>query len=242
MNPGAMAPFGAALKAYCGGDTSVNVMVRRDDGVEGLLPISHFFREFSAFTRIEREALDRCRGQILDAGAGTGVHALELQRRGLAVKALDVCGQAVEIMAQRGVRDTICCDIFSYHNHGFDTILLLGHGLGMMEAISGLDQFLLHAHMLVADGGQILVDSMDPARTKDPQNLAYHAANRSSGKYAGEVRMRFEFQQEIGPYCGWLHVDPETFYRHAASAGWTSSIVIQEPSGDYLAQLTMEDH
>ncbi len=237
-----MSPFGAALLAYKRGKTNAEVLVRRDDGVVGPLPIRHFFRESSAFTRIEREALGRCQGRVLDVGAGAGVHSLELQKRGIPVTAVDICQQAVWIMKEHGVRDVTCSDVFSYRDGGFHTILLMGHGIGMMETIAGLDRFLTHAPLLLSTGGRILLDSMDPAITDDPRNLAYHATNRRTGKYIGEVRMSFEFDGVAGPYCGWLHVDPETLCDHATSHGWSFSTILREASGDYLAQLTLKEH
>ena len=241
MDPNAMSPFGAALQAYENGEVNVELVVRRDDDVVSPMPISHFFRESSAFTGIEREALERCRGRVMDVGAGTGVHTLELQRRGLPVMALDICPQAVGIMCNRGVRNAVCSDVFSFRKGRFDTLLLMGHGIGMMETIGGLERFLNHARILLARDGQILLDSMDPAVANDPQNVTYHTTNRRAGRYLGEVRMRFEFRGLAGPYCGWLHVDPETLSNHATAAGWLSSIILREASRDYLAQLTPKE-
>lgn len=237
MDPGAMAPFGEALKSYCNGNLRAGVVVRRDDGVAAPLPISHFFREPSSFSRIECEALKQCRGHVLDAGAGAGLHTLELQRRGEVVTALDICPDAVEVMARRGVKEAVQSDIFTFVARKFDTLLLLGHGIGMMESIAGLDRFLAHADELLSPGGQILLDSMDPAVTTDAGNLAYHAANRRAGRYIGEVRMCFEFEGKAGPYCGWLHVDPGTLRDRAAEAGWSSTAIIQESNGEFLARI-----
>ncbi len=243
MDARAMGPFGAALKAYSEGNTGVEIIVHREDGVESHLPVAHFFRSPAAFSSIEREALQRCQGTILDVGAGTGVHSLELQRRGMSVMAVDISPDAVEIMSKRGVKDTGCSDIFTLAGRHFDTMLLMGHGIGMMETLAGLDRFLVHARTLLSDHGQILLDSMDPAVTVDARNLAYHAAKRRVGKYIGEVGLRFEYQGTYGPYCGWLHLDPDTLRLHAETAGWSISIILQEASGDYLAQLTREsDH
>ncbi len=242
MDARAMDPFGAALKAYGGGDIGAEVIVRREDGLESRLPIAHFFRDPAAFSRIEQEAIERCYGRVVDVGAGTGMHSLELQRRGVSVTAVDISPDAVEIMSNRGVKEVCCSDIFDLAGRQFDTMLLMGHGIGMMETLAGLDRFLIHSRTLLSDQGRILLDSMDLGMTVDARNLAYHAANRSAGKYIGEVRMRFEYQGEHGPYCGWLHVDPETLRIHAETAGWSTSIILQEPSGDYLALLTRESN
>lgn len=238
MNPKALQPYGAALLAYVQGDTGAQVLVRRDDGQEAPLPIGYFFREPSQLTPIDQAALERCVGHVLDAGAGTGVHSLILQQKGLQVKAIDLIPAAVEIMQQRGVKDARCADLFNYADAQVDTILMMGHGIGLVETIAGLDRFLKHAHKLLSLNGRVLLDPLDVRVTDDPVHLAYLRANQQAGRYIGEIRMQFEFQGQKGPYCGWLHVDPATLKAHAANAGWKCEVIIADENGNYLAQLT----
>jgi SAM-dependent methyltransferase len=241
MNPKSLEPYGAALLAYFQSDPGAQVLVRRDDGQEAPLPISYFFRDPSQFTSIERAALERCTGHVLDAGAGTGLHSLVLQQRGLQVTAIDIIPAAVEIMARRGVKDARCADLFDFEDKRFDTILMTGHGIGLVETIAGLDRFLTHAHKLLSEEGRILLDSLDVRVTNDPLNLAYHRSNQQAGRYIGEIRMQFEFQGQQGPFCDWLHIDAATLKKHAVNAGWKCEVVIAEDNGNYLAQLTKED-
>jgi len=238
MNHQAMEPYGAALLAYYQGDTNATLLVRRDDGQETPLPIRHFFRPPSEFTPLETAALDHCRGRILDVGAGTGLHSLVLQEKGFAVTAIDISPLAVDIMKRRGVRDVRCADILHFHEEVFDTLLLMGHGIGMMETIRGLDDFLKEARRVLSGRGQILADSLDVRATDDPANLSYHQSNRALGRYVGETRIQFQFQEMKGPYCGWLHVDSQTLSEHAQSNGWDCTVLIQQPDGNYLACLT----
>jgi SAM-dependent methyltransferase len=226
------------LLAYYRGDTQAELVIRRDDGLEDRLPMSHFFRPPEQFVPIEVMALGRCRGRVLDIGAGTGLHSLALQSRGLTVTAIDVNSLAVTIMKERGVDEARCADIFDFDCGPFDTLLMLGHGIGMAEDLAGLDRFLAHARTLVHRDGQALVHSHDVRKTQDPRHLAYHDANRRAGRYIGEIRMRFVFERETGPLCGWLHVDPETLEHHAEQSGWVCDVVVEEESGDYLARLT----
>jgi SAM-dependent methyltransferase len=238
MEPQAMEPHGAALLAYWEGDPRAELILRREDGQEGRLPVSHFFRPPSAFTPLEQTALEHCRGHVLDVGAGTGLHSLVLQERGLRVTAIDVSCQAVQIMAQRGVVDVHGADLFHFTGGPFDTVLMVGHGIGMVETLVGLDRFIAHARGLLSDGGQVLLDSLDVRATDDPRNLAYQEANRRAGRYIGEIRLQFEYRGQKGPWCGWLHVDAATLKEHAEKAGWTSEVIRAEDSGDYLARLT----
>jgi len=240
MDPKAMEPYGAALSAYFEGDANAEVIVRRDDGEESKLPISYFFRQPSAFTPIENAAIDYCTGHVLDVGAGTGVHTLALQEKGFQVTAIDVNSAAVQIMTRRGVKDVHRADLFKCQYEPVDTILMMGHGIGMVETIEGLDRFLIHARGLLSEEGQILLDSLDVRTTGDPKNLAYHESNRRAGRYIGEIRVQFEYQGKHGPFCGWLHVDGGTLKEHAAKAGWKCDVVLEENTGNYLARLTKE--
>jgi SAM-dependent methyltransferase len=232
-----MAPHGRALLAYAEGDTEAAQIVRRDDGNETSLPVSLFFRTPDRFWPIERAALARCEGHVLDIGAGSGLHTLALQVHGLPVTAIDISPDAVAIMQRRGVRDARVGDIYGFTEGPFDTLLMLGHGIGMTETLAGLDRFLAHARLLTAARGRLLVTSLDVRRSDAPENVAYCEANRRAGRYVGEIRIQVEFAGQAGAYCGWLHVDPDTLTQHAAASGWTCEILHSEDSGDYLACL-----
>jgi SAM-dependent methyltransferase len=200
--------------------------------------VSHFFRPPSTFTPIEEVALARCRGHVLDVGAGTGLHSLVLQQKGFRVTAIDISPEAVEIMAHRGVQDVHCADLLEYHGGPFGTVLMMGHGIGMVETLAGLDRFLAHVRGWLSGEGQVLLDSLDVRVTDDPRNLAYQEANRRAGRSIGEVRMHLEYQGQRGAPCGWLHVDSETLRQQAAKAGWNCEVILTVAGGDYLARLT----
>jgi SAM-dependent methyltransferase len=242
MNSKAMAPYGLALRAYNEGETDSLIVIRRDDGFESPLPAAIFFRSPEQFLKIEEAALERCRGRVLDIGAGTGIHSLVLQSRGLSVTAVDINPQAAEIMVERGVRDVQVVDVLSFRGGPYDTLLLLGRGIGMAEDLDGLDGFLSHARQLVTDTGQLLINSLDVRKTDEPSNLKYHDANRRAGRYVGQTRVQFVFQGTTGPFCGWLHVDAETLAERATESGWACEILLVEDSGDYIACLTPALH
>lgn len=238
MDPAAMAPHGRALLAYFEGDLDAELLVRRGDGREERLPVRYFFRPPEEFSPLERTALDACREHVLDVGAGSGLHTLALQADGTTVTALDVSPEAVGVMKRRGVRDARHADVFAFTGGPFDTLLMLGHGLGMVQDLAGLDRFLAHARTLVRAGGQLLLHTVDPTRTDDPEHLAYHEANRRAGRYVGEIELQFEFDGERGASCRWLILDEPTLRQHAEAAGWDCDILHEEPNGDYLARLT----
>lgn len=238
MDPEAMRLFGSALLDFQKGDKSAFFTIIRDDGLAEDVPISHFFRGLGEFTGLEKTALDKCRGRVLDVGAGSGQHSLSLQRRGLNVCAIDISPQVVQVMRVEGVADAREADVLQFGGGRFDTILMLGHGIGMAEDIPGLRRLLKHLHILLEPDGQVLADFVDPRATSDQRHLAYHEINRRAGRYFGETRLRLRFKGQTGPTYGWLLVDPETLAAEASAYSWTTEILQQEADGTCLARLT----
>lgn len=238
MDVRAMSPFGAALRAFERGEADAEVVVHRDDGFSVSLPARHFFRSPAEFGGLEAAALERCTGHVLDCGAGTGPHSLVLQERGHPVTAIDVCSEAVEVMRRRGVKDARLSDAASFRGGPFDTVLLLGHAIGMAGTIEGLEAFLHHLTLLTAASGQVLLDSVDVRATDDPVHLAYHEANRRAGRYPGEIRIALEFRGAKGPFYGWLQLDEETLAAGATRAGWDCEVLGKGTGGEALFRLT----
>ena len=151
---------------------------------------------------------------------------------------MDISREAVQVMRVEGVADAREADVLQFGGGRFDTILMLGHGIGMAGDIPGLRRLLKHLHILLEPDGQVLADFVDPRATSDPRHLAYHEANRSAGRYFGETRLRLRFKGQTGPTYGWLLVDPETLAAEASGSGWNAEIVVREADGTCLARLT----
>lgn len=225
------------MLAFEEGDDSAELIIRREDGLETPLPAGSFFRTEDEFGPLEAEAIRRCEGRVLDVGAGAGQHTLALQRRQLAVTAVDISPQAVEVMTSRGVKDARCADIFKYADGPVHTLLILGNGIGMVEDLQGIDRLLAHLRGLVVPAGRVLLDSLDVRVTTDPVHQEYHEATRSAGRYVGEIRIQIEFAKWKSPYFGWVHVDPGALEERARKAGWQCDVVGGLEDGTYLAEL-----
>jgi len=239
MDPVAMKPFGTALLDYYHGDHEATISLCFDNGSVFPTPVEEFFREPRSH-EMEGRALDLCRGRVLDVGAGAGIHSLYLQQQGFDVCAIDICPEAVSILRERGVHDVRRSDIMAFGNETFDTLLMLGHNIGMIETLDNLEPFLRHARRLVVPGGQIVLDSLDVRVNVDPVSAAYHQENIDAGRYIGEMRFCIEYAGSRGPLFGWLHVDSETLAHHAARTGWHSRVIMDQPDGNYLARLVRD--
>jgi SAM-dependent methyltransferase len=232
-------PIGQALLAYQHGDKRATVIVHSNVTEEDKLPASYLFRTLWEMPELERTALEECRGRILDAGAGAGAHALELQSRGFEVKAIDVSAGAIEVMQARGVREVARHDIFDAPTtpEHFDTILMLMNGLGLVGTLDGLEKFLVHARTLLAPGGQILATSSDISYLYEDEEGAL--VLNLNGPYYGEVEYTMTYKDETGPSFPWLFADPTILQDYAEAAGYEVEFVDEDDQQQYLARLTL---
>lgn len=233
-------PYSRAMCAFWHGDTNATYTIHRDDGFSQPVPVGASFAG-PPFTPIEHLAMERCCGRVLDVGAGVGRHALCLQKRGLHVTAIEVEPELVAIMTERGVAAALGEDFFQLTGQQFETVLMLMNGFGMVGSLAGVDTFFEHARGLLHSGGQILCDSLDVRQTNNPVHLAYHEANRASGRPAGQMRFSIEYGGRRGDPFDWLHVDFDTLGKLARQHGWSAEKLAQEDNGHYLARLFYKD-
>ena len=231
----AFAPYVAALRAYHAGDEDAGIRLRSSLGEDEVLPAAIFFREGDGLFPFERYAMELTRGQVLDLGAGTGVHSLELQRRGHDVLAVENCAPLVRLMSDRGVQRALRADFRWWRGPRFDTVLMLMNGTGPTATLGGLDRFLRHAHAFVAEAGQILIDSAAPEPADRP---SLDDPWPDAGGYDGQAWIDLEFAGSRGRPFRELYTDAETLCAHAAGAGWATGVVFEE-DGAFLVRLTV---
>lgn len=238
MSASTYAPLGKALLAYWRGDAGAAYTYERDDGFKERHLVADYFRSPSEFSSLEKRALDLCDGHVLEAGAGAGSHALFLQERGFKVVANDIAHGAVEVMSARGLREVHSGPISDMPPGAFDTLLLLGRAIGLVEDLEGLQNFLRKSRTLVKSSGQVLLTSLDMTCSDDPRLQAYQQRNAAEKRYPGEIRFRLRYAGLVSDWIRWLHVDPDTLARCALREGWVPETVGAESDGNYLARLT----
>ncbi|MFY9574858.1 MAG: methyltransferase domain-containing protein [Blastocatellia bacterium] len=232
-------PFGLAVLDYFNGDTSATLIVYDELGQKHQQSVSLFFRDPTEFPPLENEALDLCRGRILDIGAGVGRHSLALQERGFSVCAVEVVPQCVTIMKRRGIRDSHCSDVLAFQAEPFDTVLCLMNGVGMAGDLAGLQPFLSHLRSLAKTGGQLLIDSTDIREIPELSALVERKAE--TGQYFGEQQVQIEYKNLKGEPIKELFVESELLTETASRSGWTCQIIRADKGGRYLAQLTAKE-
>ncbi|GAC1596935.1 MAG: class I SAM-dependent methyltransferase [Hymenobacter sp.] len=231
--------LGQALLAYHRGDAEAALTVHCNVADDESLSAAYFFRTLLQMPDLERLTLDESRGRVLDLGAGAGCHTLELQSRGLTVKAVDVSTGAVQVMAERGVRTVARHDLFAPLPPAelpYDTILLLMNGLGLTGTLAGLDRFLAHARTLLAPGGQILATSSDVRYLYEDEDGALLL--NLNGPYYGEIEYVLSYAGRKGAAFPWLFVDAALLNDAAAASGYTAEFLGEDEDEQYLVRLT----
>ncbi|MBK7949943.1 MAG: methyltransferase domain-containing protein [Deltaproteobacteria bacterium] len=106
-------PLAAALLDHYRDGRPRRVTALRADGVEFEIETEEYFTLDGELAPLDRMALERARGRVLDVGAGSGRHALALQAKGCEVVAIDVSPACVELCRERGVRDVRLVDVMT---------------------------------------------------------------------------------------------------------------------------------
>jgi cyclopropane fatty-acyl-phospholipid synthase-like methyltransferase len=202
------------------------------------LPVSYLFRDYQEMNALEKKALDLSFGKVLDVGSGAGSHSLYLQNeRKLEVTALDISPKSIEICKARGVKNAICEDLLQFSEKNFDTVLLLMNGTGIFQSLEHIDQYLQKLKSLVAENGQILIDSTDILYMYD-QDEDGGVLVPATGYY-GELDYYIHYKGESELPMKWLYLDFNTL-KNAAIANGFKIQKIEKQEDSYLAQLTLK--
>ncbi len=229
--------MGAAILAYqqTGKAGKIRVLSTMFDDDE--IDVPYLFRNEEQMPPLEQQALHLAKGRVLDVGAGAGCHTLTLQAKGMQVTAVDVSPLSVEAMQLRGVNDARCINLFDERLTGpFDTILLLMNGTGIVGHLKNMPEFFARMRSLLAQEGQILVDSSDLKYLYENEDGTYDIDPQ--GPYYGQIDYQMVYRKVKGDSFDWLYVDFETLRMLAGLNGFDCEKVADGAHYDYLARLT----
>ena len=222
--------FGNALKDQFSQGTAATLWLHNSYDEPEEMPVDIFFRTEEEMPDIELEALDLCEGKVLDVGGGAGSHALILQERGFEVTALDISPAAAAIMRERGLKDVLEGDIFSYTGEKYDTLLFLMNGIGLTGTVDNFRKFLDQARLLLKEDGQLLFDSSDIT-------YLYEDSTLPEDRYYGEVSYQYEYKRQKGEWFNWLYIDPVLLKQIARESGWECHLLFDDGQDQYLAEM-----
>lgn len=213
-------------------ENEVNQIELIIDGMQDEPMLStHFFRTESEMNEAELEAMNRCKGRVLDVGAGAGCHSLILQQRGMEVLALERSALSCEVLRTRGLREVGEADVMHLSGQQFDTILLLMNGFGIAGNEDGLVSLLSHLKTLLAPGGRIIGDSTDIRYFKEESATLDLSAGAPCEV---EFEVRCEGKTQMFP---WIYPDEVLLEVLAEEAGLQYQTVMHTDDYHFLCEL-----
>lgn len=230
-------PIGVALQDFVNGNTEAEIIVESNITEDDVIPVSYLFRDFDSMPLMEQEALNLCKGSILDVGAGAGNHSLVLQERHASVIAIDISDGAIAVMKSRGVKQILQENVFDLKGQRFDTILMLMNGIGIVGDLNGLYKFLKHAKNLLNPGGQILLESSDILYMYEDEDGSV-LLDLNAGYY-GEITYNMKYKEQESGSFKWLFIDPGLLEQYADEQGFTFELLVEGEFGNYLARLSL---
>jgi len=228
--------FGQAIADYYYNHSPEDIRTETNISKEDILPTAYLFRKYKEMPPIEQQALQECRGKILDVGCAAGSHSLYLQNKGLPVHAIDISKKSIQICSLRGLQHAYHTSLLEWNKEKYDTILLMMNGTGIFETFEKVPTYLQHLKTLLVPNGQILIDSSDIKYMYDQEELD---ALYMFKVYYGELEFIVHYKNYSSSPFPWLYLDPNTFKKIAEYNGFDFEIIKKGKHYDYLARLTV---
>lgn len=217
-------------------------IIERDDGLINGAPADHYLAEPDEWQPHDHRALRLVRGAVLDIGTGAGRTALELQRRGMAVTGLDTSAGAIEVARRRGLRDTVLNTVDAYARSAarYDTFLLLGNNLGLIEGPERAPAFFAALADLARPGARIIAQGTDPYGTTDPVHVAYHRRNQERGRLGGQLRLRLRYRLLATEWFDYLNCSVDELEELLDGTRWVLTSIDTDDRPYYLAVMELQ--
>ena len=215
--------FGHAVWDHYHGTNAFEIIERSDGLITTSSGPSMYLAEPAFWASQEREALERhAHGRVLDIGCNAGRHALYLQQHGLDVLGVDNSPLAIAVAKERGVRsaEVLSIDELSSRLGTFDTVLMLGNNFGLFANAAKARRLLRRFRSFTRPGATLIVESLNVYETRDPDHLAYQAANRARGRMSGQIRLRCRYKRFATPWFDYLMVSPTEMAELIDGTGW----------------------
>lgn len=231
--------FGTAILDYQINNSPADLITETTISEEDEMSVAYLFRDFSGMPIIEQKALLLAKGKVLDVGCGAGSHSLYLQNeKKLAVSAIDISEKAIKACKLRGVSNAKVEDILLFEtSEKFDTIILLMNGTGIFGKLENVSKYLQKLKSLLAENGQILIDSSDIIYMFDEDKDGGKWI--SGAAYYGELEFTITYKGQKEAPFPWLYLDYNTLQNAAIANGLQCELVLKGEHYDYLARLTI---
>jgi SAM-dependent methyltransferase len=216
-------------------------IIERDDGFVSGAPAARYLARPGDWFPVDHRAVDRVAGRVLDVGTGAGRAALVLQERGVAVTGLDVSPGAIEVARRRGVRRLVAATVDEHARAGrrYDTFLLLGNNLGLLEGRERAPVLLAALAAMARPGARVVAQGTAPYGTTDPAHLSYHERNRRRGRMGGQLRLRVRHRELATGWFDYLLCTPDELAALVSGTPWRVTEIDEADAPQYVAVLRL---
>lgn len=230
-------PMGAAIYDYHKTGKADTLVVRSSMFDDDEIPVADLFRTFKDMPRLEQIALETAQGRILDVGAGSGCHSIELLKMGKEAVAIDISPLSVNVMLERGVPARQVNFYDSAFDERFDTVLMLMNGTGIIGNLDNIGQFFERLKALLQPGGCVLMDSSDLRYLFEEEDGSIMID--LADEYYGQLDYQMQYKDVVGEPFDWLYLDFNTLAYYAEEYGFSAELVAEGEHYDYLARLAL---
>jgi SAM-dependent methyltransferase len=202
---------------------TAEIIEREDNYIDTGSDAGWYFSEYEQWPALERQAIGRAQGRVLDVGCGAGRHSLYLQQKGLDVTGIDNSPGAIEVCKLRGLNNAVVrsvAEVDAFEPNSFETILMLGNNFGLFGDAGNAKSILQKFSRITSARAQIIAGTRNPYRTDSQEHLEYHELNRRRGRMPGQIRMRVRYGKAVGEWFDYLFVSPEEMREIVADTDW----------------------
>jgi len=227
--------FGKAILDFQTNNSPEDLVTETNISEADEMSVDYLFRSFKEMPKLEKKALQLCKGKVLDVGCGAGSHSLYLQGKGFEVTAIDISENAIKACQLRGLKNAQVQNILDLENESFDTILLLMNGTGIFRTLAETSKYLQKLKSLLNPNGQILIDSSDIIYMFDEEADGSYLVPADG--YYGELTFTISYKNETEESFPWLYLDYNTLQNAAHANGLQCELILEGEHFDYLARL-----